>query len=436
MVIFAGGLCALAAMAQSSTGNEPAPAPSDADATASAQRRYVRELSLGEALKAAQDNLDVSLARRALEAAQGDVQAADRAPYPVLSSKLSQMDLQNGIGGGSVLGNKRIDKSIGLDWVWERGNKRVLRTQAAQSSARAAQSDLDEIRIQQQLATSASFYDLLGAQERAQEVSAIARSARALADSAAKRVQAGDLAVQDAARTEIEAQRAEADLQSAALDAKRAQLTLAALLGRNDAPDYLRVQADWPSVQPTVAPSAWDAAAQTRADVQAATLRLAAAQSALETALAQRHADLTWGASLDHYPGTSTRLLELRLQVPLQGLWGGYNQDGEITRAQAAVAQAEDVLEKTRRLARLELQSLYHTLASAAARAQRYTQEILPRARSVAERAELAYQKGALPLGDLLDARRTLRATLIEGLSARTDHAKATLAWQLRTATP
>ena len=47
--------------------------------------------------------------------------------------------------------------------------------------------------------------------------------------------------------------------------------------------------------------------------------------------------------------------------------------------------------------------------------------------------AETAYGKGAIPLTDLLDARRTLRATLLDALAARTDYAKAAGAWQLRT---
>jgi cobalt-zinc-cadmium efflux system outer membrane protein len=51
----------------------------------------------------------------------------------------------------------------------------------------------------------------------------------------------------------------------------------------------------------------------------------------------------------------------------------------------------------------------------------------------VAESAELAYRKGALSLTDLLDARRTLRATVLDGLAARADHAKAATAWRLRT---
>ncbi|MEO8248375.1 MAG: TolC family protein, partial [Burkholderiales bacterium] len=69
----------------------------------------------------------------------------------------------------------------------------------------------------------------------------------------------------------------------------------------------------------------------------------------------------------------------------------------------------------------------------AAARARAYENDILPRARTVAGGAEFAFSKGAIPLTDLLDARRVLRLTLLEALTARTDYAKALGAWQLRT---
>ncbi|RYY88728.1 MAG: TolC family protein, partial [Comamonadaceae bacterium] len=70
-------------------------------------------LTLPQALQAAREGVDVSLARRALAAARADVQAADHAPIPVLTSKAASIDLSNGIGGGSLLGSKRIDKSVG-----------------------------------------------------------------------------------------------------------------------------------------------------------------------------------------------------------------------------------------------------------------------------------------------------------------------------------
>ena len=390
--------------------------------------------SLSQALQAARNNLDVSLARRALAAAQGDVLAADHAPAPTIITKAASIDLQNGIGGGNLFSRKRIDKSIGVDWTWERGNKRELRTASAQRSAAAAQADIEDITVQQQLATASSYFDLLATQERISQVDAIARSATQLADTAARRVKAGDLAAQDQARLEIEAQRASTDLLTAQLDRRRAALALAQLTGYSGA-GMLVAQADWPASLAADAASEGAAlypAVEARPEVRAAMQRVEAARAALDLASAQKKADVTLGTTYDHFPGTSNRLLELRLQVPLYGVFGGYNFQGEIARAQAQLDQAQDQLEKTRRAASADLQRLQQDRQGAAARALSYETTILPRARKVAEAAELAYSKGAMSLTELIDARRTLRTILIEDLAARTDHAKAAQAWVIR----
>ena len=391
-------------------------------------------VTLQQALQAARDNLDVALARRNLAGAQADVKAADRAPFPTLSASVSNVDLQNGNGGGNPWSEQTLDKSIGLDWTWERGNKRALRTQAAQRSADAAEADLEETALQQQLAALTGFYDLLAAQERVAEVGQIEHSAAELARIAGRRLQAGDLSAQETARTEIEAQRALSDLRQAELERQRAALVLWQLTALSPTPDPLQAQSQWPALPaPLPAPTALDDLIEARADVRAARARVEAAQAALDNSSAQKKSDITWGVSYDHYPGTSTALMSLRMSMPLQL---GYGYEGEIGRSTAQLALAQDALEKTRRLARQELQRLLHEVQSTGARAMAYDGEILPRARRVAEGAELAYRKGALSLTDLLDARRTLRATVLDAVAARSDHAKALGAWQLRTGAP
>lgn len=139
---------------------------------------------------------------------------------------------------------------------------------------------------------------------------------------------------------------------------------------------------------------------------------------------------MTLGASVNHFPGTSNRMLELRLQMPLQI---GYAYEGEIARAQAQLAQAQQQLDRIRQLVALDLTRLRQDLVTALQRLTRLEDGVLPQARQVANRAELAYVKGALSLTDLLDARRTLRTTLLEVVAARADHAKAWGAWRLRT---
>ena len=394
-------------------------------AMAAVAQPAVPGVSLAHTLAAARDNLEVGLARRVLQAARADVSAADHAPAPVLTVKASQINLQNGVGGGNLLRDKRIDKSLGVDWLWERGNKRELRTRQARSSAEAAQADLEEMQVVQQLAAASAFYDLLAVQERIAQVEAISRSAEQLSATAARRVRAGDLPEQEAMRTGIEAQRAGADLQSALAERQRAQAALALSTGL--APP-LSAEGGWPALDsPTLA-----AVPSARADVRAAQHRLDAAQAALDGALALRKSDVTLGSSIDHFPGTSNRLLEVRLQVPLSGVLGSYGFDGEIGRARAQLAQAQEQLAKTQRSADADSQRLQNDLQAFAARARSYQRGIVPQARQVAAMAELAYSKGALSLTDLIDARRTLRNVLLEDVATRADHARALAAWQLR----
>ena len=384
-------------------------------------------------MQAARGNLDVAIARRTVEAARADVTSADHAPAPVLTAKTASIDLQNGIGGGNVLRDKRIDKSIGIDWTWERGNKRELRTQQAQRTADAAESDLREVQAQQQLQAASAYYDLLAAQERVAQVEAIGRSAAELSGTAARRVRAGDLSAQDAARTEIESQRAGADLQSARADRRRASMALAQLMGVTEGSAFLSVQAGWPALAaPDAAAINSATSADARGDVQAATQRLQAAQAALDGAQALRKNDVTLGTTFDHFPGTSTRQLEFRAQLPLAGILGAYGYDGEIAKARAQLDLAQQQLDKTRRAAVADSERQQADLDSAAERAQRYSSSIVPRARQVADMAELAYSKGAMSLTELIDARRTLRNLLIDDIAARADHARSLAAWRLR----
>ena len=397
-------------------------------AAASSAQQPPTPVTLPGVLEAARDNLDVSLARRALAAAQADVVTADHGPAPVVSAKAASIDLQNGVGGGNLLRDKRIDKSLGIDWTWERGNKRGLRTRAAKFSAGAAQADLQEAQVQQQLAAAAAYYDLMAAQERIAHVEAIARSAADLSATAQRRVGAGDLSRQEALRIEIEAQRAGSEVRSAQADRQKAAAAVSLLTGL---PQPFTLVTDWPALDAAI--SAMPDPEQ-RSDVRAAQQRLEASRAALDGAQAMRRADVMLGASIDHFPGTSTRQLEVRLQMPLIGVLGSYGFEGEVGRARVLVAQAQDQLDKTQRAAAADSQRLQQELQVSATRARTYQEAIVPRARQVASMAELAYRQRAMSLADLIEARRTLRTALLEDVVSRADHARALAAWQLRAA--
>jgi len=390
-------------------------------------------LNLQQVLQAARQSPDVLAAQRALNAARADVLTANRAPAPTLSAGVSSIDLQNGVGGGSFWTQKRIDKSLGLDWTWERGNKRALRTETAERSANAAKADSQDALLMQQIGAQAAFYDLLAAQQRLQAVQAIGQSAAQLARSAQLRLKAGDLSAQDAARTQIEAERARADEQSAALDRQQAAWALSQWTGLPVPAGGWQVQGEWPAgaADTTQADALLETLIEQRPDVIAARERVAAAQAALQSAQALRKADPSVGTSFDHFPGSSTRLLAFRVSVPLNG-WERF--EGEIARALAQEEQSRDLLQKTLLQARADLGALVQAWQASAQRLKIFEDNILPQATQVAAQAETAYSKGGLTLTDLLDARRTLKTTQLEALAVRGAHAKALGTWQLRSA--
>ncbi len=395
-------------------------------------------LSLAQVLQAAQRNPDVMAAQRALQAAQADVLAADRAPAPTLSAGVSSIDLQNGVGGGSFWTQKRLDKSLGLDWTWERGNKRALRTELAERLVKAAQADGQDALVLQQIGAQAAFYDLLATQERLQTVQVMAQSAAQLAQSAEHRLKAGDLSAQDAARTRIEADRARADVHNAALEQQQAAQALSLWTGLAVPSGGWQAQGEWPSTHSQSAQGVpddqtIDALVEQRPDVIAARARAEAAQTAVQAAQALRQGDPSVGTTLDHYPGTSTRLLAFRISVPLTG---GQRFDGEIGRALAQEEQSRDLLQKTLLQARAGLRTQVQAWQASAERLKIYDEAILPQASRVAAQAETAYSKGGLTLTDLLDARRTLKTTQLEALAVRNEHAKALGTWMLRQSAP
>ena len=394
--------------------------------------------TLRDVLQAVNNSAEVRLARQAQIGAEADVLTADHAPLPVLSSKLSQIDLQNGLGAGDWLGRKRVDKGIGLDWTYERGDKRAHRTNAAKRTVAATAAEAQESLLQQMLTAQAAYYDWLAARERVQLVMSMEEAGREAVRAAQTRLKAGDLSQQDTSRIEIDAARVAADKQSAQLELSRAAIVLSQVLNRTDIAAIPAGSVAWPDLPKaetmaatgTVSSGEYIATTiETRADVRAARERIAAAKFNLDGAYALQKTDPTIGISFDHYPGTSTRLIELRVQIPLT--WG-YRYQGEAARAQSDLKQAELTEERVLRDARTELARLQQEAASLAQRTESFERDIVPRATQVANQAEFAYRRGALSLTDLLDARKTLRTTQLDVLAARAELAKTRTALLLR----
>jgi cobalt-zinc-cadmium efflux system outer membrane protein len=393
-------------------------------------------LSLALVLEAARQHPDALTAARLVDAARADVLVANRSPALTLSTAISTVDAKNGQSLGSGLSPAKLNKSLGMDGLWERGGKRALRTDKAQTMVQLAQAERLETLVVQQMAAQMAFYELQTAQLRLEVLNDLAQSARLLAKTADMRLKNGDVSAQEAARTQIEADRAHTEAQVAMLEYQQSSLAIGTWTGLRRPAGGWWLQVQWPP------DTAWAGLAATdidkgpwleaRSDVTAARLRVTAANQALALAQALRITDPSLGTSIENTPdgfGNTAKVMAFRIAIPLVN---ANRYDGEIARATAEAEASQSLLERTRQRAQIEMLHWLETGQSQAERLQIYEKDILPSALRVAEQTETAYRQGGLSLTELLDARRTLRAVQLDVLNARNAYAKAWTYWQRR----
>jgi cobalt-zinc-cadmium efflux system outer membrane protein len=368
--------------------------------------------------------------KRAIEIAEADRIAAAQRPNPTFSAAASSLSAANW-SAASGFRDKPIDTGVQLSQLIERGNKRQLRTEAAQSNLEATRDDLQDVVRQQTLAMRGAFYDLLLTQERARVSQDTLELFRRSVDAAQLRLRSGDIAASDLSRLKVDALRAENDVRQTRAEREKAQVALAYFLGLETSAARIHAEGEWPTPVSIPPPKSIDEIVDHRSDVQAARLRLEAAKKNRDLARAARTRDVTVGVGYDHFPTQITNnTVGVSVSVPL---FLFYNFDGEIKRAEVSVNSAEEGMERIRALARADIARSRADLESAQDRVQRFTDALLKEAQRAADAAEYAYKRGAVGVTDLLDARRTWYATRLDAASAQADYAKALAAWRAAT---
>jgi cobalt-zinc-cadmium efflux system outer membrane protein len=397
---------------------------------AGAQSPGVKRLTLAEAQRLMLErNRELQVARYAVAGAEADITIAGAPPNPVLTLGGARL----GPGSGSEAGplSRRVESSVGVSQLFERGGKRELRREAAELNAAAVRGDRTELERQQRLALAQAYYDLLLAQER----SRVALETTGLFDktlaAAQRRVQAGDLSRADLARLEVDALRARNEAQAIRLEQEKAQIALAYLIGMERESRDLAAAEGWPTLVAVEAAAQIDRVIEARAAVQAAQARLRAAERNRELAQALRTRDVTAGIQYDRTPADVTRnSVGVNVSVPL---FTRYYYQGEVRRAEADWQSAEAGLQRVRAAAISEIAGAAAALDNAAQRVRRFNDALLAVAERSADYAEFAYTRGAIGVMDLLDSRRQLHATRLEAVAAMAEYARAHSAWRAAT---
>ena len=410
--------------------SEPAASAALAATFPRSSRLPPRSLSLEQAERLlVEGNPQLQASRLALEAARADVTVALEAPNPQFSWNSTSMNFHDGLGTGAPW-DKRVDSVFRIEQQIERGGKRELRGKVAAKAAAAAGSDLQDTLRTSKLAIAQSYYDLKGAQEALQIASELADLQHQSLAAANLRLRAGAVADVDVARLQVELARAEADLVAAQTAKRVAQIALAQLLGLSSAAALFEATDDWP---PITAGYSQESTLDDRPDVRAAHERVESAENSVALAKSQLTRDITLGAQYERYPqpdiGPNTWGIGFSVPVFLRS-----HYEGEIARASADRRAAEQQLQQARLAAQAERDLAAAQLQGAVQRVKKFQEELVTQARKAADAEEYAYSRGALSLTDLLDARRSLQAVLLDAVGARAAYAKSLAAWRAATA--
>lgn len=370
-------------------------------------------------------NHDIRLARLAVDGAQAGILQADVRPNPTLSYNAASYNPRFGLGGGNPF-DKRVDQIVRLDQTFERGDKRALRIALAEKQLAGRRLDLQEQRRETLQMVRNAYIDLLLAEKRIEVLAETQRAYESSLDAAGKRVRGGDLAAADLARLKVEVLRARTDGDAATSDRLHAQTALAVLLDLPDDPRSLSTDGEWSGVIASH-PAGLTGDIEQRPDVASAKLAVAAAATSIDLARSQRVRDITIGVQVERYPGFggTGNTIGVGASIPL---FIGNDYRGDIAHAASDRDVAEETAAKVRAAALADAANARADLETAERKVRTYREGLLDAAQSAARSADFAFDRGALGVMDLMDARRTLLSTRLDALGAEADFARARIA--------
>ena len=403
---------------------------------AAAQPVAEANLSLKRALelmRARDPNLQ--LAQTAVDQALADKITAGERPNATLAYSTSKINPAGHNGPGDFW-NKSYDTVISLSQPFERGGKRRHRLAQAEANADAAHADYADSVRSERLAVTQAYWELKRAEEKHKNAQTLATIEHRSIEASEQRLRLGDMPRLDVERMRIDAAAADNAVDSALGALRDAQVALAALIDVTAQSGDLSVADDWPRAVRALDPKLGDdgsnepaeAVLARRPDMLAATKRVSAAEAALQLAHAQTSRDVTISGQYEHNPTTTPAptvghtLLGVGVSVPI---FTGNQYRGEIARASADVDAAKANLARVRVAALADVHRARADLRAAAQRAHRYDSDLIQRALDTEKTVEIAYARGGLALADLLDARRSLKATQDDATDAHADFAEA-----------
>ena len=360
-------------------------------------------LTLQKAIDLALDsNLDLAVARREIEATQGQVIQGQARPNPELAYSLEDQRAAT------------RTQSVQINLPVEMGGKRAARITAAERGRDIAVEELNLRRVEIRAAVVAAFFETLAAQERAALAQASVDLAKRATDAVAKRVAAGKVSPVEETKARVAEAGVRVELAQAQSEQRSARARLASLLGANP-PRFTQVAGsvdDLPNV-----PSLDDIQQRLSASsaLRRAQLEVERRRSLADVERSKQTPDVTVSLGVKRPNELARNQLMLGVSVPLPLF--DRNQ-GNLLEALKREDKARDELQALNLRLSTEVLQARERLTLVRGEIDVLQREVLPGAKSAYDAATVGFGYGKFNYLEVLDAQRTYFAAQSQYLKA------------------
>ena len=372
-----------------------------------------------------QRNLGLIAASLNIDDAQAQEIIAAAIPNPVFSLIVSELNPK--ISRPENRGQAVPAVLPQIQQLIETAGKRRLRIESSELATEAVNFDVQDVARVLTNAVRRSYYNLLLAQKTLKVASDNLERYREILRVNEVRLKVGDVAAVDFIRIEVESLKIQGDQDQARAALNQARADLLLLLGWPENSIEITAVEAWPEAAPEIALARQDQlverALERRPDMKAARIRIAQAKKMLTLAQRLVIPDVTISAFYERDAGNffpNSGGVGISLPIPLF-----YQQKGQISKARVGVTTAELALAQSEQGVRTEVLKASASWQSADAIARRFETSVVKRIETLRKAREIAYQKGAVGVLDLIDAERSYKAIMLDYYTALANRSKA-----------
>ena len=368
------------------------------------------KITLEQAIQMAlRHNHTLEAARTAIQQNQAAEITANLRPNPTFFTDWEYLPLFSHPQGQTLAQyiQSSTEGDIGLSYLFERGNKRAHRLEAARSTTAVTRSQVADNERGIAFQVGSLFVNVQLAESTLELAQQNLKSFQDTVDISAVRFKDGIMSENDYLKIKLQMLQFQTDVQQSMLARAQALSDLRQQLGYESAPAGYDVVGEFEYRPLVVTLEELQARAlQNRPDLRAAVLGVTAANSQYTLAKANGKQDPTLSANYSHVNGLSAATWSFSIPLAIFD-----RNQGNIAQTRVAIRQAEEQQKAANGQVLTDVKDAYEGLQEGARIAQLFRSSYLDVAQSSRDISEYAYRRGALALLDFLDAERSYRAT-------------------------